>query len=101
MEKRACERIPVSIETTFLSEDSLYHGIVTNLSKKGMCINMGMRILIKSSVELLIIFKENGLRIPAKVKRIEMADSLYDTIGVEILNLSKKYLEFLESLKTV
>jgi len=48
MEKRACERIPVNIEAGFSCNDSFYYGIVTNISKKGMCINTMMRLLFNS-----------------------------------------------------
>jgi hypothetical protein len=99
MENRACERIPVNKEVSFFCDDSLYGGIVTNLSEKGMCIDMKIRLDIKVSTELLVTFKEEGLDVPAKVKRIETADSLSDTMGVEVLNLSRKYLEFVDSLR--
>lgn len=99
MEKRAFERIPANLEFHCFNMD--YFGTVTNLSEKGMCINMRIPLHINSSDELIITFKEEGLRPPAKVKRIEMAYSLSDTIVVEVLNLSKEYLEFVDSLRPV
>jgi hypothetical protein len=47
-----------------------------------MCINMRIPLHINSSDELLITFKEERLSAPAKVKGIEMAYSLSDTILV-------------------
>ncbi len=102
MEKRVCERIPVNIEAGFSYNDSFYYGIVTNISEKGMCINTRMRLFFNSSVELLIISKEEGLNVPAKVSCIVMmTDSFSDAMGVEVLNPAKKYLEFVDSLRHV
>ena len=60
MKKRASDKIPVNIKISLLYDNSLCSGVVTNLSEKSMCINSGMRILLKPKDELLITFKEKA-----------------------------------------
>lgn len=67
----------------------------------GMCIETGMRLLFNPRVELLITLKEKGLNVTAKVSWILMIDSINDTMGVEVLNPPKEYLEFIDRLRPV
>jgi len=101
MEKRAYDRIPVNLGIRFICDDSLYSGIATNLSEKGMCINAVMCLSFDPNAEMNITLKEEDLTLTAKVKRITMTDSFYDTLGLEVLNPSKEYLELVNSLRLV
>ncbi len=101
MEKRAHERIPVNLGIRFLCDDSLYSGIVTNLSEKGMCINAVMCLSFNPNAKIKITLKDEDLTVTVRVKRVLMTDSFYDTLGIEVLNPTKEYLEFVNSLRCV
>jgi hypothetical protein len=99
IEKRACERIPVNVSARFFVGNVVYTGMVTDLSEKGMCVKTQMCLPCNSKFELLIPFKEEILKVPVIVKRVVKTSDLYDTMGVELQNPSKKYLELVKNLK--
>jgi hypothetical protein len=99
MDEAKQENIPVRLKARFLCDDSLYSGMVTNLSDRGMCINTTMRILFNPSDKLLITLKEKNLNVSAKIKRIIMEDSISDSMDVEVLEPSEEYLEFVDSFR--
>ncbi len=99
MEKRAYERITTSLEVRFFYGIQLCSGIVTNCSENGMCINSSMCLPFDTRIELLIPFKEDVLKVPVKVKRLEKTDVAYEKMGVELLYSLPKYLELVNILK--
>jgi hypothetical protein len=100
MTKRAFERIPSSLVVKFLQDDSVCYGIVTNISEKGMCIKSGVCLPSDSQIKLEIPLKDSQLEIFAKVIRVEKTSDFYDTMGVELIKPTKKYLKIVNSFKT-
>lgn len=99
MEKRRDKRIPAHIEAKFFFGNTLCPGIVTNISEYGMCIDTRMFLPFDANIELIIALKNEVLNVPVSVKRVVMTDSFYDTMGLEVLNPTREYLELIESLK--
>ncbi|MCK5138510.1 MAG: PilZ domain-containing protein [Thermodesulfovibrionia bacterium] len=101
MEKRTCKRIDTSLEAKFFHGNCLYRGTITNLSEKGICINTVACFPYGANIKLLIPVKEDILEIPVHVKRVAKRDGFYDTMGLELLDQSQNYLEFLNGLSSV
>ncbi len=100
MQRRAFERIPTNLQTTFLSENNNCTGTVMNLSENGMFINTKLSFPFDSMLEIRIPLKEEILKVPVKVSRIVKTDDFYGAIGVELLNPPQNYLEFVNRLKS-
>jgi hypothetical protein len=100
-QKRAFKRRSVSIVAKLFCKDSFHYGLVTNISKKGMCINTGTSLPCGTRFKLLLPFKENDLEIKAEVSRAVETDGFYDILGVELLKTPQKYLKFIDGLKYV
>lgn len=100
IEKRAYERIPASIDARFLAGNSLYMVTIANLSENGVCINSDFCVPANSLFELFIPLNEIVLDIPVKVRRVAKEGVFYNTMGIEVLNQTGEYLEFVTRLKT-
>ncbi len=100
-QKRSDQRIPSSLVVKYFHRGSICYGLITNLSAKGMCINSGVCLPSNSSIKLLLPLKDEVLELPVKVRRVVRTDTFYDTMGVEVLNPSEKYLQVVESFKDV
>jgi hypothetical protein len=102
MEKRTFERIPTNIKIKFFCCKTEYNGIVTNLSEGGMFINVeNMCFPFESSLQIIVPFKKEILKVPVEVTRIQLKPISDDSIGVAITNPSKNHLKFVEYLKSV
>jgi hypothetical protein len=101
MEKRTRERIPTNTKVKFICCESFFFGTVINCSEKGMCINSFTCFPFGTMIEILISFKDEVLKIPAEIKRVEKKNNVYNFMGVELTEPSDKYFEFLNSLKFV
>ncbi len=99
IQRRLYERIPASLLVKFLYFNSTCYGIVKNISEKGMCIHTGICLPFDSKVKLIIPLKDDHLEIPVKVRWVSKTNDFYDTMGVELLNPSKKYLRIVNSIK--
>lgn len=100
MEKRAFERLFSNISVRFLSGETVYLGTVKNISKKGMFISTKVTFPLELQLKILLPLKEELLKLPAKIINIKKSGDIYDGIGVELLNPSQNYLEFIDSLRT-
>ena len=100
MQKRAYDRIPSSLLVKYVQDDSVCYGIAINISEKGMLIQSGNCIPCDSRIKLQIPLKKGQLEIAAKVMHVKQTNEFYDTMGVELLKPSKKYLKILNSFKT-
>ena len=67
-------------------------GIVTNISKNGMCINSKLYIPNEFKLEVFIPWREKLLKVPVKIGWLIKTDETYK-IGVELLNSPNNYLE--------
>jgi hypothetical protein len=97
MEKRSLKRTSVHINSTFFYGNHLFPGTVLNLSEKGMFISS--KILFPYDAMMAIVIPKEIVAV-ASVKWGKAANS-HHTIGVELLNPSKDYLELVESLRPV
>jgi hypothetical protein len=97
MEQRAFERIVATVECHCLNID--YFGTVVNLSENGMFIrSQKMSFPLESQFDILIPLKEGVLNVRVKVNRVTKSNGHHDGMGVEVLNLPRKYLELLIKL---
>jgi hypothetical protein len=100
-QKRSCERVPSSLVVKFLNDDTVSYGIATNISDKGMRIHTGVCLPCDSCSDFEIPLKNEQLKVPASVVWVEKTRGFYDSMGVELLNPPKKYLQIVESFKNL
>ncbi|MBI5408568.1 MAG: PilZ domain-containing protein [Nitrospirae bacterium] len=99
MEKRAVERIPANLSARFFYGNMFYTGTILNLSEKGMFIST-RRCLPCESMFVIIIRSESKLmQVVARVKRLAKDNGHYGGMGVELLNATVEYSEFIGGLK--
>lgn len=98
-ERRAFKRIPTDIGVNFFFGNSLISGKITNLSENGMFVNTKICFPLHARFEILLPIKEEVLNIPVKVSRVVKKGDFYDTMGIEVLSQSNKYLNFVSILK--
>lgn len=101
MEKRASKRINEKLPVRFAGHNTFYSGTVTDLSETGMFVNSEIYFPMQSEFEILVLLKKDILKVPVKIARIEKTGDSYNGMGVELLNLPKKYLEHLIKLDIV
>jgi hypothetical protein len=101
MKKRAYERIPANIKVKFHCNETDYFGRVTNLSEKGMFITTNdVCFPFDSMFEIVFPLKQKAIHIPVKVSRMTKTGDCYNGLGVEILEPARKYLKFIEDLRS-
>ena len=71
---------------------------MTNCSENGMFINTKMCYPFDTRFQILIILKDEVLKVPVKVTRIVKTYDFFNGMSVELLNPSRKYLEFIKNL---
>ena len=99
MEKRAFHRVTNNISVTFCCcITEYYSGILTNISEKGMFISTPICFPLDSRLNILIHTNKEMLNIPVRVRWIRKSTDIYDGIGVEVLELTNNYLEFVRSI---
>lgn len=97
-ERRASERIPAIIECHCCNIECF--GTITNISENGMFIrSQKISFPLESSFEVCIPHNEEALNVRIKVNRLTKTNGYYDGIGVELVDPSGKYLEYVQSLK--
>ena len=94
MKKRHSERIPIELPLRFPWGNTFYSGTVKNLSVEGMFIDTDICFPNESTFDVLIKLKNEILRIPVKIERLVKSGGTCKGMGVKILNLPQKYLEF-------
>ena len=99
MKKRAYERILTDMKVSYFYGNELYHGTLKNFSENGMFINTRVCYPFDTSFEILIKLKDEVLKIPVKVSRIQKTEGYYDGMGVKLFNQPAQYLEFVTSFK--
>lgn len=100
IERRACERIPVSLDVTFFCCDKQQQGTVKNISDRGMFIKIRqMCFPFDSRLEIAIPSGSGDLQVAGNLRRIEMLPDSDDGIGVEVESPSGEYLRLVEGLR--
>jgi hypothetical protein len=118
MEKRAYNRIPVSIKIRYLEWrigffKNQYTGTIKNITEKGMFISTNYDVPLDSIIEVCIPVKKKifGISIKKKIFCItanlisivwggELSKDSNVGIGIKLSNPPKEYLEFVGSLKS-
>ncbi len=98
-EKRAYQRILANIEARFFHDNMFYSGTVLNLSEKGMFVRTRRYLPSESKFIIVMRGEKEVLKILAKVKRVTKTDGYHDGMGIEVLNPSEEYLDFVNRLK--
>jgi hypothetical protein len=101
VKKRASKRVNEKLPVRFPGHNTFYSGTVTDLSETGMFINSEIYFPIQSEFEMIVLLKEDLLRVPVKIARIVKTGDIYVGMGVELLNLPKEYLEHVIRLNVV
>ena len=109
LRKRAYEIIPVNIQVNYFHNNESYAGTVTNLSINGMYIEADQSLPLKSKMDMLnpfksycivyVPFREGTLKVIVKVRRLIKADGDFTCMGIERVNPSQDYLEFVSSIR--
>ena len=99
MEKRAFQRTTSNMSVTFCCcITDFYSGTLTNISEKGMFISTPICFPLGSRLNMLINSNIETLNIPVRVRWMRKSTDMYDGIGVEVLELTNNYLEFVRSI---
>lgn len=96
-EQRAFERKSINLEARFFYGNSLPSCTIKNISEGGMCIVSDICHFLNSRIEVFIPLEKKVMSVPVKIIRMEEEDD-YNVLGVEVLNPTGKYLEFVDSL---
>ena len=100
IQRRAFDRVPVNIKVRFYCCETDYLGTITNLSEKGMFIQMNKMLFpFDSRLEIIIPVKNKLMKVPVRVIRMTKSHNFFDGIGVEVLYTSWEYLELVNSLR--
>jgi hypothetical protein len=99
MARRADIRFPIKINVKFYCGDKVHSGMVTNISERGMFIETNEVCFPEERQFNLAIPLENEMaHFPVKINRLlNMKKGSYG-IGVELLNPSPQYIEYVENL---
>ncbi len=101
MEKRSFERIDANFDVRFSYGYIFYTGNIKNLSERGLFIRTKNCLPINSLI--LIMFRSEGelLKILARVKRSSKSNKFDDGMGIEVLNPQRKYIDYVNSMKSI
>lgn len=100
MEKRACTRIPANIEVRFRCNSAEYSGAIMDISEGGMFISTSETYLpFDVEFEIPIFLNDAISYMPVNLVRVILSPNI-NGIGVKLRNPTKKYLEFVNSLKS-
>jgi hypothetical protein len=94
MERRTGKRVPVTREVILYSDREKRSAVLTNCSERGMYIKTRISYPFDNAYKVFIPEKNSFLQVPVKVIRIDRSGPAYDGMGVELLSLPQKYLEF-------
>ena len=94
MERRTGKRVPLTREIFLSSTSEKRSAVLTNCSEGGMYIKTRISYPFEYAYEVFIPVKDSILKVPVKVIRIDKSGPAYEGMGVELLDLPQKYLEF-------
>lgn len=108
MKKRGYERIQLDLKVNFFQLKEMYTGTIKNISQNGMYIetneplpfnsNFDVHLSFKAKLNVLINFNNDVLEVPVRVKRLVKNGSSFNGMGVELVDTSKGYLDFMRNL---
>jgi hypothetical protein len=99
MERRTFERFYVKLHVRFFFDDIMYTGTISNLSGNGMYIKMDMGLYYyKQRFNVQLLLGSGSLDIPVMLSRFVEEEGFYYSMGVELVDPPKQYLDFVASL---
>ncbi len=99
MDRRASKRIYGKLRVRFFYDDTMYTGIISNLSENGMYIELDTCLYFyKSNFNVQLMLTNESLDIPVKISRVADKHGFYYGMGVELLDPPKQYLDFVACL---
>ena len=101
MQRRTFDRIPVDFKVRYFCGDMACNGNVTNLSENGMFIDTTIDFPFDSNFEIVLPLDDEVMKISAIIKRMVKNKGSYEGMGVEIVNSSENYLQFVNELRLV
>jgi hypothetical protein len=99
-EKRKYKRLETNLYVQFFHDDSLYDGLVTDLSEIGIGFITGAYFTPGLILMMHTPQREEVLNVPVKISRAVKTGSLYDDFGAEVLNPPPNFLDFVGSLRS-
>ena len=103
VERRAHERYSADLDARLFYGNLIYSAKVTDVSRKGMFIKTNIGFPVNS--EFMMVFLIDGLtmKMPVKVRRKTAAKRCSDAdamsgIGVELLDCSTRYMDFVDTV---
>jgi hypothetical protein len=94
MEKRLNERIHVVQKIIIVHGDVISTAVLNDCSEKGMYVESGTFFPLDSIFKIIIPGNDQILTVPVRVVRLA-ATGAHKGMGVELLNVSPQYLEFI------
>jgi hypothetical protein len=98
MEKRKFRRIDTNLTASICCEPYRYETRIINISEQGVCIHTTMCFPCGTECKLFIPGNDGVLEVQVLVKSITKKEGFNDTMGLELLNSSRKYRDFINSL---
>ena len=99
---RTFDRIPVLIDIEISCNNMVVTGTLMNISESGMFIRTNnMPSPPCSQIEITIPQEDKSINISGRLVREENIRGYYNGIGVEVLNPSQDYMDFIDDLITV
>lgn len=99
MNERAYKRIDVSVNAHICCEPYRYQSTIINMSEKGVSIYTTMCFPIGTECSLIISGNDGMLEVQALVKHITKTEGFHDSMGLELVNPSRQYREFVNTLE--
>ena len=97
-EKRSYERVHTNIDVRFYCGNIFYAGTAINLSKAGMLIRTNNCLPMTSGMVIVLRDGNALLQVVSRVKRLNTIEGHIDGMGIEILNPSNIYRNFVNGL---
>ncbi|KPJ97878.1 MAG: hypothetical protein AMK71_12320 [Nitrospira bacterium SG8_35_4] len=88
MERRSRNRFPTNVDVQFFYGRAIHYGIVTDISKNGMCIKVGVSLPYNPGDCLIIYSEGEHLRVPYKIQWLKKSCHMSDAMGVEALEVA-------------
>jgi Tfp pilus assembly protein PilZ len=104
-DRRAFERYPANLQARLFYGNTIYSGMITNLSKSGMFVSTRVKFPVNSEFVMVVNLNNRSMKIPVKVRRSVKKDSDYyskadNGIGVELLGIPQCYMEYVGACKS-
>jgi hypothetical protein len=95
---RDCKGTEMSIGARYFFGNFAMFGSVINISENCICISTKMCVPLNSIIQIIISSKKEIFNIPVKVDKYFKKDNRYDIMKVNLLNVSKEYVELLKNV---